>query len=108
MRGIFAGWKKSILDSPRIIALQVGKEMVICDKRHRYMFLRWMVRSDESGVDFGLWKNIPASALMLPLDVHTGDVARALGLLTRTQNDWKAVEEITAVLRNFDSLGLLS
>jgi len=66
------------------------------------MFLRWMVRHDESGVDFGLWKNIPTSALMLPLDVHTGDVGRALGLLTRTQNDWKAVEEITAVLRNFD------
>lgn len=66
------------------------------------MFLRWMIRHDESGVDFGLWKNIPAAALMLPLDVHTGDVARALGLLTRTQNDWKAVEEITAVLRSFD------
>lgn len=68
------------------------------------MFLRWMVRSDESGVDFGLWKNIPASALMLPLDVHTGDVARALGLLNRTQNDWKAVEEITNVLRSFDPI----
>lgn len=67
------------------------------------MFLRWMIRHDESGVDFGLWKNIPTSALMLPLDVHTGDVGRALGLLTRTQNDWKAVEEITAVLRSFDS-----
>lgn len=66
------------------------------------MFLRWMVRNDENEVDFGLWKNIPASALMLPLDVHTGDVARALGILGRTQNDWKAVEEITAVLRTFD------
>jgi uncharacterized protein (TIGR02757 family) len=67
------------------------------------MFLRWMVRSDENEVDFGLWKNIPASALMLPLDVHTGNVARGLGLLTRKQNDWKAVEEITIVLRQFDS-----
>jgi len=66
------------------------------------MFLRWMVRSDKNGVDFGLWKQIPASALMLPLDVHTGNVARKLGLLTRTQNDWKAVEEITAKLREFD------
>lgn len=66
------------------------------------MFLRWMVRSDRSGVDFGLWKRIPASALMLPLDVHTGNVARKLGLLTRTQNDWRAVEEITARLREFD------
>lgn len=66
------------------------------------MFLRWMVRNDENGVDFGLWKNIPASALMLPLDVHSGNVARGLGLLERKQNDWKAVEEITAVLRTFD------
>ncbi|HZL09381.1 MAG TPA: TIGR02757 family protein [Prolixibacteraceae bacterium] len=66
------------------------------------MFLRWMVRSDRTGVDFDLWKQIPASALMLPLDVHTGNVARKLGLLTRAQNDWKAVEEITAKLREFD------
>lgn len=66
------------------------------------MYLRWMIRSDNSGVDFGLWKQIPVSALMLPLDVHTGNVARKLGLLTRTQNDWRAVEEITAQLRKFD------
>lgn len=68
------------------------------------MFLRWMIRNDEQEVDFGLWENIPASALMLPLDVHTGDVARAYGLLNRKQNDWKAVEEITAILRTFDPL----
>jgi uncharacterized protein (TIGR02757 family) len=66
------------------------------------MYLRWMVRTDQCGVDFGLWKRIPASALMLPLDVHTGNVSRKLGLLTRTQNDWKAVEEITSKLREFD------
>lgn len=66
------------------------------------MYLRWMVRQDESGVDFGLWKNIPMSALMLPLDVHTGDVGRALGILNRKQNDWKAVTEITDILRSFD------
>ena len=67
------------------------------------MFLRWMVRSDENGVDFGLWKNIPMSALMLPLDVHTGNVSRNLGLLNRKQNDWRAVEEITEILRTFDA-----
>ena len=66
------------------------------------MFLRWMIRTDRNGVDFGLWKQIPASALMLPLDIHTGNVARKLGLLTRKQNDWKAVEEITHKLREFD------
>ena len=67
------------------------------------MFLRWMVRKDKNGVDFGLWRGIPASALMLPLDVHTGNIARLLGLLTRKQNDWKSVEEVTARLRNFDN-----
>lgn len=67
------------------------------------MFLRWMVRSDDNEVDFGLWKHIPTSALMLPLDVHTGDVARALNLLSRKQNDWKAVKEITAILCQFDA-----
>lgn len=66
------------------------------------MFLRWMIRKDYKGVDFGFWEGIPASALMLPLDVHTGNVGRKLGLLQRKSNDWKAVEEITAALRNFD------
>lgn len=66
------------------------------------MFLRWMVRNDKCGVDFGLWNGIPQSALMLPLDVHTGNVARKLGLLQRKANDWKAVEEVTQKLRNFD------
>ena len=66
------------------------------------MFLRWMVRSDNHGVDFGLWKGIPASALMLPLDVHTGNTARKLGLLKRKQSDWKAVEEVMVTLRRFD------
>lgn len=67
------------------------------------MFLRWLVRSDDNGVDFGLWKNIPMSALMIPLDVHVGDVGRALGLLNRKQNDWKALEELMNVLRLFDN-----
>ena len=66
------------------------------------MYLRWMVRKDARGVDFGIWQNIPASALMIPLDVHSGNTARKLGLLKRKQNDWKAVEELTEVLRTFD------
>lgn len=66
------------------------------------MYLRWMCRDNKTGIDFGLWKGIPASALMLPLDVHTGNVGRKLGLLQRRSNDWKAVEEITAALRKFD------
>jgi uncharacterized protein (TIGR02757 family) len=66
------------------------------------MFLRWMIRRDNRGVDFGLWRAIPPSALYLPLDVHSAATARALGLLERRQNDWRAVEEVTARLREFD------
>jgi uncharacterized protein (TIGR02757 family) len=67
------------------------------------LFLRWMVRSDNRGVDFGLWKGIPMSALYCPLDVHTGNTARELGLLSHKQNNWKAVAELTANLRQFDA-----
>jgi uncharacterized protein (TIGR02757 family) len=67
------------------------------------MFLRWMVRKDHSGVDFGLWKNISPSWLFCPLDIHSGKVARSLGILTRKQNDWKAVEELTGNLRKLDA-----
>lgn len=67
------------------------------------MYLKWMVRKDLCGVDFGIWDQIPSSALYLPIDVHSGNTARALGLLTRNQNDWRAVEEVTASLRELDS-----
>ena len=67
------------------------------------MYLRWMIRNDKRGVDFGLWNGIPSSELMLPLDVHTGNIARKLGLLTRKSNDWKAVDEVTQILRKFDA-----
>jgi uncharacterized protein (TIGR02757 family) len=66
------------------------------------MFLRWMVRNDNRGVDFGIWKRIKPSELFIPLDIHSGNTARKLGLLTRKMNDWKAVEELTANLREFD------
>ena len=66
------------------------------------MYLRWMVRNDKQGVDFGIWKSISSSQLCLPLDVHTGNVSRKLGLLIRKQNDWKSVEEVTNVLKQFD------
>ena len=67
------------------------------------MYLRWMVRRDENGVDFGIWENISTSKLSCPLDVHSGNSARKLKLLSRTQNDWKAVEELDNSLRMLDS-----
>jgi len=66
------------------------------------MFLRWMVRRDDNGVDFGLWRKIKPSQLMIPLDVHVERVGRQLNLLNRKQRDWKAVEELTKNLRAFD------
>lgn len=67
------------------------------------MFLRWMVRDDNAGVDFGIWKSISPSLLSCPLDVHSGNVARKLGLLSRKQNDAKALSELDAALRAMDS-----
>ncbi len=66
------------------------------------MFLRWMVRSSRNGVDFGIWKSIAESELYIPLDVHTGTVARKLKLVQRKQNDWKTNEELISSLRKFD------
>lgn len=67
------------------------------------MFLRWMVRKDTTGVDFGIWKNISPALLSCPLDVHSGNVARKLGLLERKQNDAKALKELDNNLRTMDA-----
>ncbi|MGB0170751.1 MAG: TIGR02757 family protein [Flavobacteriales bacterium] len=66
------------------------------------MYLRWMVRPARRGVDLGMWTDLPLHALRLPLDVHTGNVARRMGLLKRKASDWRAVEEVTDVLRMID------
>lgn len=66
------------------------------------MFLRWMVRQDNQGVDLGIWKSIPMSILSCPLDVHSGNVARKLGILNRKQNDAKALKELDTKLRELD------
>lgn len=66
------------------------------------MYLRWMVRSSKNKVDFGLWKRLTPAQLSCPLDVHTGNVARALGLLQRKQNDQKALQELDDQLRRYD------
>lgn len=65
------------------------------------MYLRWMARIDKNGVDFGLWRDIPMSSLLMPLDVHSAATARKLGLLTRKQNDLGSVLELTDNLRKF-------
>lgn len=67
------------------------------------MYLRWMVRQDSKGVDFGIWKSISPASLSCPLDVHSGNVARKLGILTRKQNDGRALAELDMKLREFDA-----
>ena len=66
------------------------------------MYLRWMVRNDNAGVDFGIWKTLSPTQLSCPLDVHSGNVARKLGLLKRKQNDGKALAELDKALRQLD------
>ena len=65
--------------------------------------LRWFIRDDNAGVDFGIWESLSPSQLSCPLDVHSGNVARKLGLLTRTQNDAKALKELDTALRKLDA-----
>ena len=69
-----------------------------------HLYLRWMVRPNQKGVDFGIWNNINTAQLSCPLDVHTARIARQLGILKRKQNDAKALEELDINLRSFDPL----
>jgi uncharacterized protein (TIGR02757 family) len=68
------------------------------------MFLRWMVRKDKGGVDFGIWKNIKPNQLVCPLDVHVQRVARNLNLIQSEKADWKTAVELTEKLKSFDPL----
>ena len=68
------------------------------------MFLRWMVRPSDQGIDFGLWRSLKPSQLSCPLDVHTGNVARKLGMIKRKPNDRKALDELDNALRALDPL----
>ena len=67
-----------------------------------HMMLRWLVRKDNSGVDFGIWEKISPSSLSVPLDIHSGNTARKLSILYRKQNDLRAVRELDSVCRSFD------
>lgn len=106
MRMVLSGFRKRFLEGGH--AARCEKHVSNIEKqaacKRLNMFLRWMVRRDSVGVDFGLWTEIPMSALYIPLDVHSGTVARGMGLLQRTQNDWRAVEELNKVLCQLDPM----
>ncbi|PHI19767.1 TIGR02757 family protein [Lewinellaceae bacterium SD302] len=93
----------SLPDAPRRTRKHIATPTRKSRCKRLCMFLRWMVRRDENGVDFGDWSNISPAQLCLPLDVHVERVARQFGLLTRKQCDWLAVKELTANLRSFDA-----
>jgi uncharacterized protein (TIGR02757 family) len=99
-------FKKIFFEVPHLYRTQkhVSDPMNNSAAKRINMFLRWMVRQDNKGVDLGIWKSIAPASLSCPLDVHSGNVARKLGLLTRKQNDGKAVTELDLKLREFDSI----
>lgn len=101
-----AGFHDRVFDQPFVmertrkhIATPIRKSS--CKRLN--MFLRWMVRQDDRGVDFGVWKKISPAQLIIPLDVHVGKVARKVQLLTRHQDDWMAAKELTQRLKQFDA-----
>jgi len=92
----------SLKDAPLRTRKHVATPLRKSTCKRLNMFLRWMVRNDSSGVDFGLWKNISSSQLLCPLDVHVERVARKLNLITRKQRDWQTTIELTEALKKFD------
>lgn len=92
----------SLKDAPMRTRKHIATPLRGSTCKRMNMFLRWMVRKDKHGVDFGIWKNIQPSQLYCPLDVHVDRVARRLGLIERKQTDWQTVIELTGNLKTFD------
>lgn len=93
----------SLSDAPKRTRKHIATPARKSTCKRLNMFLRWMVRNDQKGVDFGLWKQIKTSQLLMPLDVHVDRIARRLGLIERKQTDWKSVLELTDRLRVFNA-----
>ncbi len=94
----------SLPDFPRRTIKHVSSPVQKSSCKRLNMFLRWMVRKDDRGVDFGIWNRISPAELVCPTDVHVDRVARKLGLITRRQVDWQNALELTGRLREFDPL----
>ncbi len=104
MEMAIAGFREVFFEIPHPIRTRkhVSNPLAGSSAKRLNMFLRWMIRQDSKGVDFGIWPSISPSQLICPLDVHSGRVARKLGLLARKQDDWKAASELTSQLRLLD------
>lgn len=92
----------SLPDSPRRTVKHISSPLQKSTCKRLNMFLRWMVRSDNKGVDFGVWNSILPSDLICPCDVHVDRVARRLNMISRKQTDWRTAVELTEELRKFD------
>lgn len=92
----------SLDDTPKRTQKHISSPLSNSACKRINMYLRWMVRNDNKGVDFGIWKNILPSQLIIPCDVHVENIARKLNLTTRPKADWKMAEEITNSLRILD------
>lgn len=92
----------SLEDSPARTVKHIASPQKNSTCKRLNMFLRWMVRKDKHGVDFGIWKSITAAQLICPIDVHVARVARHFNLLDRKATDWQAALELTANLRSLD------
>lgn len=104
MQRSISEFKKTFFEVPHLQRTQkhVSDPLNNSAAKRINMYLRWMVRNDKKGVDLGIWNSISPAALSCPLDVHSGNVARKLGLLTRKQNDGKALAELDSKLRLLD------
>lgn len=94
----------SLEDAPSRTKKHISSPVTRSACKRINMYLRWMVRQDEQGVDFGIWKGISPAQLICPCDLHVDRVGRKLGLITRKQTDWGTAVELTQVLRSFDPL----
>ncbi len=107
VENVLAGFHNYVFSNPEYFAERTRKHIATPAKKSACkrlnMFLRWMVRQDNKGVDFGIWKNIRPSQLICPLDVHVARVARRLNILQRTQDDWQAAIELTSYLKQLDA-----
>jgi uncharacterized protein (TIGR02757 family) len=99
----FRAYFFSLADFPRRTIKHISSPLQKSTCKRLNMFLRWMVRKDDCGVDFGVWRSIPMSALICPCDVHVDRVSRRLGLITRKQTDWLTAVELTQKLKEFDA-----
>jgi uncharacterized protein (TIGR02757 family) len=99
----FYGYFFSLEDAPARTRKHIASPYKNSTCKRLNMFLRWMVRSDNRGVDFGIWKKISPAALICPIDLHVARVAKRFGLIERNSVDWLTAMELTAFLRTLDA-----